>query len=170
MIPHPTPHPEEFQRKLERLVRFKERKIGVHTSVEGVRAPVRVIMKEDFFKIEFEPSFVRERVDEARKAWVRAREQREKFFRFEFRSQDGDTQMIGIPGPEGTFEFSVSVQGTDSLVRVLQKEQMRQMERLRTMDSLLQQRFNRSRNVRSPRSSVSSSDTPDVVRPEPPRE
>ncbi|MBI2620500.1 MAG: hypothetical protein HYW57_10505 [Ignavibacteriales bacterium] len=144
---HAPGRPVDFQRNLERLVRSRaHRKVVVRTPVHGSHLPIRISGDEDFFKIEIEPEFI-ERKSEAARVWIKARKEREKFFRFEFRSSDAGAEVIGIQGPDGKLDINVSIQ-IDSIVRQAQEEQMKRMQEFWKMDSLFREQSGPSGRVR----------------------
>jgi hypothetical protein len=127
----------DMQRKLEMLVRSRaERPLSVHPSRRKTRSPVRVVGEADMIKIEMDAEFMAKEAEQVRVV-VQPRGQRDKFFRFEFR-----TGVEGvIPGGPGSPEPPAGLRGRlDSLMRQMQMDQNAQVRGLMKMDSVFKQK------------------------------
>ncbi|MEX2116501.1 MAG: hypothetical protein WEB37_06425 [Bacteroidota bacterium] len=127
----------DMERKLEMLVRSRaERPPSMHQSRNLSRSPVRVVGEADMIKIELDAEFMAKEAEQVR-VIVQPRGQRDKFFRFEFR-----TGVEGVtPGHPESPEGPPGLRGQlDSMMRQLQMEQETQARELMKMDSVLKQR------------------------------
>lgn len=127
----------DMERKLEMLVRSRAvRAPAVHQSRSFSRSPVRVVGEADLIKIELDAEFLAREAEEMRVV-VQPRGQRDKFFRFEYRTGvEGNAPVIS-----GSPEIPAGVRGElDSMMRKLQREQETQVRELMRMDSVFQQR------------------------------
>ncbi|MEX1139503.1 MAG: hypothetical protein WEB33_11010 [Bacteroidota bacterium] len=126
----------DMERKLEMLMRSRAVSApSVHQSKGLSRSPVRVVGETDMIKIELDAEFMAKEAEEARVV-VQPRGQRDKFFRFEFRTGvEGIAPVI----PESP-EVSSGIRGElDSMMRQLQREQETQVRELMRMDSVFKQ-------------------------------
>ncbi len=127
----------DMERKLEMLVRSRAvRAPAVHQSKSFSRSPVRVVGEADLIKIELDAEFMAKEA-EGLQVIAQPRGQRDKFFRFEYR-----TGVEGAaPVTPGAPEAPAGVRGQlDSMMRQLQREQETQVRELMRMDSVFQQR------------------------------
>lgn len=127
----------DMERKLEMLVRSQAvRAPAGHPSKGFTRSPVRVIGETDMIKIELDAEFMAKKAEELQVV-VQPRGQRDKFFRFEYRTGvEGTAPVIS-----GSPETPADVRGQlDSMMRQLQREQEAQMRELLRVDSAFKQR------------------------------
>lgn len=127
----------DMERKLEMLVRSRAVRVpAMHQSRTFSRSPVRVVGETDMIKIELDAEFMAREAEELRVV-VQPRGQRDKFFRFEYR-----TGVEGVaPEIPGSPESPAGVRGhLDSMMRQLQREQETQVRELMRMDSVFQHR------------------------------
>jgi hypothetical protein len=125
----------DMQRKLEMLVRSRaERPLSVHQSRKKTRSPVRVVGEADLIKIEMDAEFMTKEAEQVRVV-VQPRGQRDKFFRFEYRSGVEGVIPRESPGPPAGLRGQL-----DSMMRQMQLEQAAQMHELMKMDSVFKQK------------------------------
>jgi len=127
----------DMRRKLEMLVRSRaEHPPVVHRSRSASRSPVRVVGEADLIKIELDAQFMAKESEQVRVV-VQPRGQRDKFFRFEFRS--GVQGMI--PGDPESPDAPPRMPGhLDSMIRQLEMDQETEVHELMKMDSVFRQR------------------------------
>lgn len=127
----------DMERKLELLLRSRAvRAPAMHQSKSFSRSPVRVVGETDMIKIELDAEFMARDAEELRVV-VQPRGQRDKFFRFEYRTGVEEVDPVITESPE----TPAGVRGQlDSMMLQLQREQGMQMRERMRMDSLFQQR------------------------------
>jgi len=126
----------DMRRKLEMLVRSRaEHPPVVHQSRSASRSPVRVVGEADLIKIELDAQFMAKEAEQVRVV-VQPRGQRDKFFRFEFRT---GVQGV-IPGDPESPDAPSGMRGhLDSMMRQLEMDQEIQVRELMKMDSVFRQ-------------------------------